>query len=243
VTRSLQILAAAALAACGTAALAGPVSVDGQIGAEWAGVPAVSVLHDAGADVGNFGTPSNITQGASYSIQVRDDGSYYYVALQVTGDAGSSAGNFANLYFDTNPPAADGSDVGFEIQNNRYFIAGASPTVYYDASPYLTFDSTSNPGTIEIAIANTFFTSGLQAGLPFPAGYPTATGDVVLRLSQSFGYSVAGGASYGDTRLGSASVAGAATAVPLPATAAGGLALFGGIGAFGGLKRRRRQNA
>src|SRR5690242_14503595 len=105
-TRRFFILASSlAMSMGGAAALAGPVSVDGVLGAEWAGVPSVTVTHDPSADIGNFGTPSNIDQGPSYTIQVRDDGSYYYVGLQVTSNPETSIGNTANLYFDTNPPA------------------------------------------------------------------------------------------------------------------------------------------
>jgi hypothetical protein len=207
-------------------ASAAPVSIDGVIGAEWAGVSVATVAHDPSAPTSNFGAPGPTTQGASYSVRVRGDGSYIYVALQITGDAASSAGNFANLYFDSNPPAADGSDIGLEVTNGVYFIPGVPGS--YDASAYLTYDSTSHPGTIELAIANSFFTSGLK-------GSPVATGDVVLRLSQSFGYSVAGGATYGSTRLGSASVL-PATSIPEPTS----LALTGiALSALAGWRRRR----
>lgn len=228
-------LAGAIALACG-ATVAAPVGIDGVIGADWAGVTAVNVTHVAGTPIGNFGAPGPTTAGASYSIRVRGDGAYVYVALQITGDVGSSAGNFANLYFDTNPPAADGSDVGFEVTNNRYFVAGGPSGVFYDATPFLTFDSTSQPGTIELAIDNSFFTSGPQAGVAFPNGYPVAADQVVLRLSQSFGFSVAGGASYGPTRLGSASVLPAANAVPEPGSLALAVAALGLLGAG----RRRR---
>lgn len=189
------------------------------------------VTHDPNAPTSNFQAPTNTTVGPGYSIQVQDDGTNYHVLLNVTDHAESSIGNFANLYFDTDPAANNGSDVGFEVTNGRFFIPGADG--YYDPGSDLTVDAT-HSGVIDVSIANSFFTSGGVDGAVFPA----ATGNVVLRLSQSFAFSVAGGDSYGPDRLGAASVA-----APLPAPAWAGLALFGSVGIIGGAKRLRRQYA
>ncbi|MDQ2779226.1 MAG: PEP-CTERM sorting domain-containing protein [Pseudomonadota bacterium] len=229
----LNTLAACTALLLAAPAWSAPVGVDGVLGPEWTGVPVALVAHDAAAPQSNFGSPGPTTAGASYSVRIRSDSDFYYGFLQITGDAASAAGNFANLYFDTDPLANNGSDVGFEITNNQYFIAGAAG--FHDASAYLTFDSASHPGSIEFAISNSFFTSGPLAGMDYPDGYPAAAADVVLSLSQSFGYSVAGGASYGPTRLGSAPVAGAA-AVPEPASMALVLAALGALG-FAGRRR------
>lgn len=225
--RNLNSIALATLLV-GGAASAAPVSIDGTIGAEWAGVAVVNVTHDTAAPESNFGTPGPTTTGASYSIRVRGDGSYVYVALQITGDAGSSAGNFANLYFDTSP--GTGSDLGIEVTNGTYFIPGGPGG--FNALPYVTYDATTNAGTIELAIANGFFTSGLQ-------GSPAAVSDVQLRLSQSFGYSVAGGASYGTARLGVASIL-PAVEVPEPGSLALAMLALGALGATGRSARKAR---
>ena len=79
------------------------------------------------------------------------------------------------------------------------------------------------------------------AGLNYSAGQQFASphGDVVLRLSQSFGYSVGGGALYGDDRLGRETLDAGAAAVPEPSEVA-----VLGIGLMAlALARRRSRSA
>ena len=220
---AMALIVAVAVPAATT--FAAPVSVDGTIGAGWSGVPRASVTHNDNAPTNNFDAPSNTTAGAAYDVLVRDDGQFYYVGLDVTGSAASSAGAFANIYVDTDPQNMNGSDLGFEIGSNGVrafdFDANDNPQ-FFDASAYTT--SSVNAGAIEFAVSNSFFTDN-----PLSRNYLAAIGNVTVRLSQSFGYSVAGGASYGTDRLGTASV------VPEPSSIA-----IGGLAATGLLIRRRK---
>ncbi len=218
-----------ALAALCASAAAAPVSINGALGAEWSGVSSVTVTHDDNAPDSNFGAPTNTTRWDSYTIQMRADAGYVYVGMQTVGAPALSASLlFANLYFDVDPLANNGSDIGFEVTNNTWFIAGGPGG--FDATPYLTWDNASNPGTIEVAIDRAFFTGVFQ-------GLNMAPGDVVLRLSQSFGYSVAGGASYGDDRLGRVSLAELGT-VPEPGSLALVMAALAGVGFAARLKAK-----
>jgi hypothetical protein len=166
------------------------------------------------------------------SYPIRGLPSLLNVTIRIgTTNASDSPGGFANLYFDTDPQNNNGSDVGFEVTNNQYFIAGVSG--YYDATPYLTYAVSPAQDVVELAIANSFFTNGPLAGIT--GGYPAATNDVTLRLSQSFGYNVAGGPDYGATRLGTASIA----SIPLPSSASAGAVILGVLGAYRFSRRQK----
>jgi hypothetical protein len=252
----LAAAAAAALTGLVSIAHAGPVGIDGVIGSDWAGFsPTASVTYNATAAEGNFGQPGDPpvgtqTDAESYDIYMRDDNSYLYVAFKPTG-TGTAVANFANVYFDVDFPGEGdpGSDVGFEITNNDWFVPGATtPPNPTPPAGDLTFAVNATTGVIEAAIANSFFTSPLTDGEGNT--YPTSTGEVILRLSQAYGNSVVGGDSTStladdSERLGGVELSGNPTAgptVPLPASAWSGFALLGGLALFSGIKRRRQAN-
>jgi PEP-CTERM motif len=183
----------------------------------------------SGTYVGNFGSPSNLTDYNPYTIYTNADSTNFYVGLESNGPINVGNLDFANLYFSTD--LADGSTVGFEANNSRAFIPGDSGYYNYTASSGIVLDdsSTATQYAIEFSVPFSFFTTD-----PLGMGFPLATTDVQLRLSQTFGYSVAGGSAYGDGRFGGFSPA----ATPEPATLTlAGLAAF----ACFPIARRKRQ--
>lgn len=200
----------------------------------------VSVATDPNAPVGNFGAPGN-TATAGYTLTLSDDGSSVVGLIVQTG--GTAVGQFANVYFDLNPSVNNGSDLGFEIGTGGVtaFIPGKNGQSGFNTvlDPSVYSVSGATPGTFGFTLANSLFT-GPIAGLAYygPAdgqAAQTFESDVTLRLSQSLSFSVAGGASYGATRLGSVNVGGA---VPEPASWALLLVGFGAVGI--GMRRRAR---
>ena len=231
-----RLAAVAAGILTATAANASPI-VDGTLDPSYGGAKS-TVIYDPAAPESNFGTPTNMSDAIGYQIYLTSDANYVYGFLQASGP-GASVGAFANLYFDIDPQNNNGSDIGFEITNDRGFIAGGSG--YSDPLGGLTFATNGN-NALEFAIANSYFTSAMP-GLTYDPSQAFATNGstVTLRLSQAFGYSVAGGATYGNDRLGSVVIGGAATgAVPEPATWAMMLLGFGLIG--GALRRGMKQS-
>lgn len=216
------------------------ISVDGTRDAAYGSAKA-RVTYDAAAPRDNFGTPGPTTNGQAYDIYLTSDANYLYGFIQGLA-SGTSAGNFANLYFDLDPQNGNGSDLGFEITNDRAFIPGQPG--YAGNLSGLDFSTSVTGGGVEFRISNAYFTSAIS-GLSYAPNQTFASvgSNVTLRLSQSLGYSVAGGDSYGANRLGSVVIGGtpAVSAVPEPAAWA---LMLSGVGFLGlmlrTIRRRRR---
>lgn len=128
-------------------------------------------------------------------------------------------GPFANI--DLDPANGNGSGLGFELStgSKNAFVPGMNGNV---ARSGITVAQSADGLTLEFAIPTSLLTAPI-AGLTYYDNeqFPSASSpDVVLRLPQSFGYSVAGGATYGDDRLGR-------------------VAVVAGLAGIGALRRRR----
>ena len=201
--------------------------------------PPKQVNYDPAAPDSNFDNPGTTNQTVAYNVYISSDSQYVYGAVEANPDAGGTdpvaAGvDFANIYFSTNPQ--EGANVGFEITNRRSFGLETFPPDYNDvAPPTLDFVKyTSSLGrVIEFKIAFSYFTDD-----PDNIGFTklTPNSPFQIRLSQSFGYSVAGGPAYGADRLGQVIFQPGLAAVPEPTTLGGALV---GV-AFGLFQLRRR---
>ena len=214
-----KLISAAAVAAvlAATSNAHAGIIVDGILDAAY-GAATGTVLYDASAPSSNFGAPSAGTNAIGYNVYLSSDADNVYGFLTTTGP-GVSAGTFANLYFDLDGNNGATSDIGFEITNGLLAI-------YPNTFP-VPISYSANGGVIEFSIPNTVFATVL-AGAPAPY----ADKHLTLRMSQSFGYSVAVADGQG---LGTVTLGGP---VPEPATWAMMIAGFGLVGA--GLRRRRR---
>ena len=237
------ILKCGAVVALGLASPAFAQSVDGILSpGEYTGSTTAVIATDSDAPVGNFLAPTNVAT-AGYTIYLTDTSGSLFGLISQTG--GSAVGPFANLYFDLNPTVGDGSDLGFEMGLNGVtaFIPGLNGqpgfSTLVNPSLFNTASVTVNGlTTFEFRLSNSLFTSAIQ-GLNYYSGQ-TFEPLVTLRLSQSLSYSVAGGPTYREDRLGTVAVSARTGAVPEPASWAMMLIGFGGIGIA---LRRRRQIA
>ena len=223
------ILAAAMAAA--TVPASASIVLDGQYDAAY-GAAKAAVVYDPAQASYNFGAPSGYSELANYMIYLRADAGYVYGLLRADRVTGMP---FANLYFDLDYGTRSGSDLGFEITNDRAFIPGVGG--YAENLAGLDFAQSADGMGVEFRIANSLFT-GPIAGLTYNPNvvFPTDGGSIRLNLSQSFGYAVAGGqAIYGNDRLGVVTLA---AGVPEPATWA---MMIVGFGLIGAAARRRQQ--
>ncbi len=226
-----------AAAVLGAATAHAAIVVDGNYDAAY-GAATATVAYDPAAPDSNFSDPTNASKFIGYSIFLKADNGAVYGYLRADPSVGASAGAFANVYFDIDPKRAvpNGSDIGFELgaTSHNVFVAGTPGTVV--GAGIVTAVSADQLG-VEFKIPNSFFTTPV-AGLTYYGNeeFPSVGGPVTLRLSQSFGYSVAGGATYGNDRLGSVTLAAAS---PTPEPAAWAL-MIGGFGLVGAAARRRR---
>ena len=164
------------------------------------GAPSATVAYDPNAPYNNFGTPTQYTNAAAYNIYTRSDASYMYVMVSETGAGAPAISHFANLYFGTGSSATSTSDVGFEVTNSDVFVPGGAAPVPTPSATGIEFAVLNGSTSVEFAVPFSYFETDPQA-----IGFDKVTSanpDIILRLSQSFGYSVAGGDSYGTDRLG-----------------------------------------
>lgn len=224
------IIATGAVLALASSAQAAGIIVDGTRDAAY-GAPTAHVGYAEGAAEGNFGAPSNVSDNVAYDIYLHNEGGTLYGFLQGAGPTGGL--NFSNLYFDLDPANNNGSDLGFEIGNDDAFIPGVAGSATGLSGLHYALGTNS----FEFSISDSYFTSKIP-GLDYDTGHALAApgGQVVLRLSQSLGYSVAGGGDYGPNRLGAFTVPGG---VPEPASWA--MMILGFLGAGSALRARRRQ--
>lgn len=125
-TRFQTVLATVSLslATCPAVCRAGFV-VDGVLDADYGAVKS-TVLFDTTAPIGNFGSPGNTNHLAGYGIYLAADATNVYGFFKADRDIDSLP--FSNIYFRTT--ASGGSNVGFEVTNDRAFTPGVGGVLH-----------------------------------------------------------------------------------------------------------------
>ncbi|MFT3686725.1 MAG: hypothetical protein QM783_17695 [Phycisphaerales bacterium] len=229
VARLMSVVGVLAVSGCAFA----QTGIDGVIDlsptGDWSGPGVItnSVLYNSSAPTSNFGSPTNENHNVAYTTYMRFDGSFFYFAVAANPGAGGGINGlvFSNIYLTTVP--ANGSTIGLEYGggNNNFFVPGVPGS--YSGAGITTQAQNNSTGVLEVAIPLSFFAND-PLGMGFTPVNAPGAGVVQWRLSQSLGYSVAGGTSYGDNRLG-------VIAVPAPAAAS-----LAGLGGLAAMRRRRR---
>jgi hypothetical protein len=232
-----KLILGSLLAACmAGSANAATIVVDGVLDSAY-GAKTASVGYDNSTGISNFSLPTPVAHDAGYDIYLNSSDGYVYGYLDYTAGTAIQP-TFANLYFDT--VKAGGSTLGFELgaaNHANAFIPGGSGPV---AVSGVTTATTAN-GSLEFAIPVSLFETPV-AGLTYsPNTFPHAGSLITLRISQSLGYTAAGGSTYGPTRLGTFALSAApVSGAPEPST---WLLMIGGLGLVGALLRTRRRAA
>jgi hypothetical protein len=222
-----------AFALAGTAGAHAQVTVDGNYDAAYGTAKSV-VTYNPAAPTSNFGTPGPSSNAIGYTIWLTSDADNVYGLFKASGP-GAAAFTGGNLYFDIDLTEANGtgSDLGFQLASTHTnaFVPNESVNVAVSGIQYA---QSADGLSFEFSIANSLFLNQI-AGINYDPGVvmPTLGTKIQLRLSQSYGYSVAGGASFGSNRLGEVILGG----VPEPASWA---MMLGGFGLVGGALRRRK---